>query len=193
MGLHFFLHSFFSSSTVVPLPLPPLLPPLLPPRPLSSLLLSSSSSWGVLPLPAPRPVPHSKVLPIALPLPLLLPPLPLPLITTRECRSRGAVRIRCCSDPKGSSPQGSPARHRGQPELYLLLIYPHMHRQHPGAFPHCRQRIAWCISSWWQRRHLHRTTDPGISSPQAGGTQILCSLLWSHEGGGVEENGPSPS
>ena len=101
--------------------------------------------------------------------------------------------IRRWSAPKGSSPQGSPARHRGQPELYLLLMYPHMQTQHPGAFPHWRHLIAWCISSSWHSKHLHLTRAPGISSPQAGGTQISWFSVMSQEGGGVDEIGPSPS
>ena len=92
---------------------------------------------------------------------------------------------------QGSSPRGSPALQRGQPELYRLRMYPQIHAQHPGALPHCVHRMAWCLPSSWQRTQRQVTGEPGIRSPQAGGTQRRCPGV--QDGGGVEEYAPSPS
>ena len=178
----FFFYSFCSSSS---------------PSFFSSFFSSSSlfSSPSIV-VPRPRPVPHSRTLGKLvdlLPLPLtspLPPPLPLLilLLSTIEWRSRGRTTATLLwSSPRRSSPQGSPVRHRGQPELYFDLIYPQIHLQHPGALRHWTHLMAWCCPSSWHRRHLHDTTSPRISSPHAGGMHIWWLLLPSQEGGGVEE------
>ena len=104
-GLHFcffLLYSFFSSS-----------------------FFSSSSCPSIV---VPRPVPQCMGLGSRLrgktvtPLPLspLPPPLLILLLRTIEWASRGRTTATLLwSSPRGSSPQGSPARHRGHPELYL--------------------------------------------------------------------------
>ena len=95
---------------------------LLFPSSLLSSFFSSSSPSMVVPLPMPQYNTSGKLSHLLSPLPLL-PLLPLPLIllrSTMECLSRGrTTATRLWSSPRGSSPQGSPVLHRGQPELYF--------------------------------------------------------------------------
>ena len=105
----------------------------------SSSFFSSSSLFSSpsIVVPRPRPVPHSRalgrlvdLLPLPLASPLPSPPtttLPLPLLrrNTIECRSRGRTATTGRRLPaRGSSPHGSPARHRGQPELSAAHVPP---------------------------------------------------------------------
>ena len=142
--LSFFFYFFSSScSIVVPLPLLPLRQvtaplPLLPLGALTSpLLVLVSAAVVIPPITRPRPVPQVEtVVVVVLPLPLLL--------TIRRPRRRYMMEGRRWLAPRGSSPLGSPWRHRGQPELYWLRMYPQIHTQQPGALPHCVHRMAWC-------------------------------------------------
>ena len=80
-----------------------------------------SSDWQGLPRPLALPMPHNNT------------PSPTPLLPRRLlwitlvtcCLLTGIILLRLGA--RGSSPWGSPARHKGQPELYWLRMYPQIH------------------------------------------------------------------